>query len=334
MGDPRAFLAAHPDGAIVDEVQHAPEFLSWLQGHVDEQRVMGRWWLTGSQQPAIAERMTQSLAGRVGLVELLPLSGHELTQAGRLPGTLDETLFMGGYPALFDRDVTPTEWLGSYVATYVQRDARLLTAVRDLDTFSRFVRLCAARSGQLLNLTALGNDAGISVATVREWLSVLRATYIVDVMEPYHLNITTRLTKTPKIVFTDVGLMSHLLGIQDASQIATHPLRGALFETWGIGEQLKKWRNAGDHRELTFLRDKRGNEIDLVFSDGLHLQGIEFKSGATIAGDWSRHAAVWASRTGNTTWRRPQIVYGGDASSHRSDVDYVDWRTFATGTVN
>ncbi len=328
LTDPRRFLEAFPSGAIIDEVQHVPELTSWLQPLVDSGQRMGAWWLTGSQQPAITARVSQSLAGRVGRVELLPLSAHELAQVGRLSTSLDEVLFTGGYPALFDRQVSPTDWLGNYVATYVERDVRQLTAVRDLDTFTRFVRICAARSGQLLNMSSLGSDAGISSVTVKDWISILRATYLIDIIEPFHANLTTRLVKSPKLIFLDVGLMAYLLGINDVSQVATHPLRGALFETWGITEQLKRWRNAGSSQRATFLRDKRGTEIDLVIESAGTLQAVEFKSGATISSDWPTAIGQWRRRNVTTDWAKPIVVYGGLENSSRTDVDYVSWRSY------
>jgi len=328
LNDPRGFLAAYPDGAILDEVQYVPELTSWLQAHVDADGRMGRWLLTGSQQPAIAQGVSQSLAGRVGRIELLPLSGRELADVGLLPRSLDDMLYVGGYPTLFDRPVSPTDWIGNYFATYVERDVRLLTAVHQMDTFVRFVRLCAARSSQLLNLSSLGNDAGVSVMTVRNWLSVLRATYVLDLVEPYSPNVTTRLVKSPKLLFLDVGLMAYLLGIHEASQIAAHPLRGALFETWGITEQLKAWRNAGGPQRAMFLRDRRGAEIDLVYSQSGLMHGVEFKAGATISSDWSKAAELWQNRT-KEHWARPMVVFGGDNDSHRSAVDFIGWRTYA-----
>lgn len=327
--DPQGFLAGFHHGAVIDEIQHVPTLASWLQADVDNADQMGRWWITGSQQPSIAQSVSQSLAGRVGRVELLPLSGHELSRAERLPQSLDAMLWTGGYPALYDRDVTPTDWLSNYVATYIERDVRALTRVRDLDTFTRFVRLCAARSGQLLNLTSLGNDAGVSSVTAREWLSLLRATYIVDLVEPYHANVTTRLVKTPKLVFIDVGLMAFLIGINDVSQIAAHPLRGALFETWGLVEQLKMWRNAGSSERLTFLSDKLGTEIDLVIPHGQVLEAIEFKSGATIASDWPKNFTRWRERMPAAGWQQPRVVYGGDADSFRSEIEFLSWRSYA-----
>lgn len=332
--DPRGFLARFPDGAILDEVQSAPELPSWIQGIVDASGQMGQFVLTGSQQPAIAQSIGQSLAGRVGRVELLPLSGAELIAAGALPDSLDDAMLMGGYPTLFDRDVAPADWFSNYVATYVERDVRQLAAIRDLDTFSRFLRMCAARSGQILNMSALGSDVGVSSVTVKEWLSILRATYIVDFVEPYFVNLTTRLTKQPKLVFMDVGLMAYLLGIRDSSQITSHPLRGALFETWGITEVLKSWRNAGVDTRLTFLRDKRGTEIDLVFDDAGAFAATEFKSGATVASDWGKPISLWRERMPDLTWAQPSIVYGGTESVVRGNVAMRAWRDFARDPIS
>ena len=327
--DPRGFLARFPDGAILDEIQTAPELPSWIQGIVDASGQMGQFVLTGSQQPAIAQSISQSLAGRVGRVELLPLSGAELIAARAMPDSLDDVMLKGGYPTLFDRDVAPSDWFGNYVATYVERDVRQLAAIRDLDTFSRFLRMCAARSGQIMNMSALGSDVGVSSVTVKEWLSILRATYIIDFVEPYYANITTRLTKQPKIVFVDVGLMAYLIGIRDASQIAGHPLRGALFETWAITEVLKSWRNAGVDTRPTFLRDKQGTEIDLVFEDAGKFAAVEFKSGATVASDWGKPLSMWQQRMSNVTWMQPSVVYGGDDSFERGGVAMRGWRDFA-----
>lgn len=327
--DPRGFLDRFPSGAILDEVQHAPELTSWLQVQVDADQRMGRWWLTGSQQPAIAAGISQSLAGRVARLELLPLSARELLRAERLPDELDSVLFTGGYPALFDRAVSPTDWLGNYAATYIERDVRQLTNVRDLNTFTRFVRLCAARSGQLLNMSSLGNDAGVSVVTAKAWLSILRATYVIDLVEPYHANFTSRVVKTPKLIFLDVGLMAYFLGINAVNQISAHPLRGALFETWGITEQIKRWRNGGNSQHPMFLRDKHGLEIDLLYAEANTLHAVEFKSGATVSSDWSKTIQRWQDRTETKQWSRPTVVYGGQDDHVRNGVQYLGWRSYA-----
>ena len=247
--DPKRFLARFADGAILDEVQRCPQLLSWLQGIVDARKHMGDFVLTGSQQFELVSGMTQSLAGRVGRVELLALSAGELAAAERLPEQLDELLFQGAYPALYDRALSPLDWFANYVATYLERDVRQLIAVRDLTQFQRFVRMCAARSGQLLNLSALGADCGITAVTAREWLSVLEASYLVTRIPPYFENFGKRLVKTPKLYFLDVGLMCWLLGIRDAASIATHAMRGALFETWveqgAAHDPLQRWTPRG-----------------------------------------------------------------------------------------
>src|SRR6056297_800622 len=327
--DPRGFLARFPDGAILDEIQAVPELPSWIQGIVDDRQRMGHFLLTGSQQPAIAQTISQSLAGRVGRVELLPLSGAELLDAQLFPESLDEVLLTGGYPALFSRDVSPADWLGNYAATYVERDVRQLAAVRDLETFSRFLRMCAARSGQILNMSALGDDVGVSSVTIKSWLSILRATYIVDFVEPYYANVSTRLAKQPKLVFLDVGLMAYLLGIRSVDHVASNPLRGALFETWAITEVIKWWRNHGDDKRATFLRDKRGGEIDLAFEESGLFRSIEFKSGKTIGLDWVKGFEAWQSRLSSIEWADPEIVYGGEESMVRSRVRVRAWRDFA-----
>jgi len=215
---------------------------------------MGDFILTGSAQFDLISGMTQSLAGRVGRIELLPLSIGELSVADKLPQSLDAALYRGSYPALYDRELLPNDWFPNYVATYLERDVRQLIAVRDLSQFQRFVKMCAARSGQLLNLTALGADCGISAVTAREWLSVLEASYLVMRLQPYHRNFGKRLVKTPKLYFLDVGLMAWLLGIRDAATIETHASRGALFETYVVSELIKQRFNTGSPADLYFWR--------------------------------------------------------------------------------
>ncbi len=247
--DPLRFLQRFPSGAILDEVQRCPGLLSWLQGIVDERGRMGDFILTGSAQFEFVSSLTQSLAGRIGRVELLPLSAGELAAAALLPD-LDTLLWQGSYPALYDRELRADDWFANYVNTYVERDVRQLLAVRDLTQFQRFLRMCAARSGQLLNLTALGADCGISAITAREWLSVLEASYLVVRLQPYHRNFGKRLVKTPKLYFLDSGLMAWLLGIHSADALAIHAQRGHLFESFVISEFFKQRYNAGRPLEL------------------------------------------------------------------------------------
>jgi len=325
-GDPRRFLAAHPDGVVIDEVQRCPELFSWLQGWVDERRRMGDIVLTGSQQFGLMSSISQSLAGRVGLVHLLPLSQTELARAGQADAQVDPTLLRGSYPALYDRDIAPGDWFPNYVATYVERDVRQLLAVRDLGIFQRFVKMCAARCGQLLNLVSLATDCGISHVTAREWLTVLEASYIVRLLPPHHRNFGKRLVKTPKLYFVDTGLAAWLLGIRDDAGMANHPMRGALFENLVIGEFVKQRFNAGLPAELYFWRDNLGHEIDLLFETPNGLQAVEIKSGMTFAPDWPTAAQRWCRYAGDDALP-PWIIYGGDRSFETGNCQVFSWRS-------
>jgi hypothetical protein len=329
--DPRRFLARFAEGAVLDEVQRCPSLLSWLQQRVDENRRMGEFVLTGSAQFDLMAGMTQSLAGRVGRVELLPLSGVELGEQ-RLPWQLETLLWRGGYPALYDRDLDPADWFANYVATYLERDVRQLVAVRDLSPFQRFVRMCAARSGQLLNLTALGNDCGISGVTARAWLSVLEASYLVARLQPYHRNFGKRLVKTPKLYFLDVGLMTWLLGIRDAASLETHAARGALFESWVVSELLKQRYNAGQPADLCFWRDSSGHEVDVVIETPAGLQAVEIKSGTTFAADWVQPVRRWADGVGGDALP-PWLIYGGEGRYARQGCEVTGWREFASNPM-
>lgn len=323
--DPKRFLQRFDGGAILDEIQRCPSLFSWLQGLVDERQRMGDFILTGSAQFDLLSGITQSLAGRVGRVELLPLSENELANDHRMPASLEALLLRGGFPALYSRELSPLDWFPNYVATYLERDVRQLIAVRDLTQFQRFVKMCAARSGQLLNLTALGADCGISAVTVREWLSVLEASYLVFRLPPYHRNFGKRLVKTPKLYFLDVGLMAWLLGIRDVETIATHAARGALFETFVISELIKQRFNAGLPADLYFWRDNVGHEVDVLYETPQGLQAIEIKSGTTFASDWIIAAQQWQRYAGDEALP-PVIIYGGESSYTRENCRVLGWR--------
>ena len=326
LNDPRRFLARFQEGAIIDEAQHAPGLFSYLQGVVDAHPVMGQFILTGSQQFGLMSRITQSLAGRAGLVQLLPFSTHELREAGLLPGSLDELLWRGGYPPIYDRPLQPADWFASYVSTYLERDVRQLLAVKDLGLFQRFVKLCAGRTAQILNLSALAADCGISHVTAREWLTVLEASYLVTMLRPYHRNFGKRLIKSPKLYFLDPGLAAYLLGIRDAATLNAHPQRGALFETLAVSELTKARFNAGRPSDIYFWRDNTGHEIDILFEDAEgKLQAVEVKSGATFVSEWADAARKWQRQTGAEA-AVPWILYGGDQSYTRQDVRLISWR--------
>jgi predicted AAA+ superfamily ATPase len=326
--DPRGFLARFPEGAVFDEAQRWPALFSHLQGLVDQARRPGLFVLTGSQQFGLLAGVSQSLARRVGMTHLLPLSLAEIPLPGEGAASLDDVLVTGGYPALHAYAIGSADWFASYIATYVERDVRQVLNVQDLSTFQRFLRLCAGRSGQLLNLTALAGEAGISHSTARAWLSVLESSYLVFLLPSYHRNFGKRLVKTPKLYFFDVGLAAWLLGIRSAEVLALHPLRGALFETLIVGEFIKARFNAGLPADLFFWRDNNGLEADLVFEQGQHLQTVEIKSGQTVTSDYVR-AGLKSARFAGAEAALPWLVYGGDESYVRSGVKVMGWRSLA-----
>ncbi len=332
VSDPRGFLNRFKEGAVIDEAQRCPDLFSYVQTLVDSHRVMGEFILTGSQHFGLHSGISQSLAGRVGLVQLLPFAMNELAGVNLLTDQLDELLWTGGYPPLYDRPLTPDLWHPNYVSTYIERDVHQLLAVRDLDLFQRFIRMCAARTGQLLNLSSLANDCGISHVTAREWLNVLEAGYITLRLPPYHRNFGKRLVKTPKLYFIDTGLAAWLLGIHDARTLNTHACRGALFENLVITEIIKQRFNRGQPMDLFFWRDNVGHEVDLLFERGQELQAIEIKSGATLSSDWLNAIQKWRGFAGNIA-REPWIIYGGGDSYFRQKARIIAWQDLASEEI-
>lgn len=332
MEDPRGFLARFEQGAVFDEAQRWPDLFSYLQGMVDVQRAPGRFVLTGSQQFGLLAGVTQSLAGRVGLTRLLPLALDELPTASRQL-SIDSLMLLGGYPLLHTQPVMASDWFASYVATYIERDVRQVLSVKDVTTFQRFLRLCAGRSGQLLNLSALAGEAGISHSTARAWLSVLESSDLVFLLPPYHRNFGKRLVKTPKLYFLDTGLACWLLGIRSSDVLALHPSRGALFETWIVAEFVKDRFNRGLPADLYFWRDNNGLEADLVFEMGTRLQPVEIKSGQTVTRDYMR-AGQASARFAGSEALPPWLIYGGDESYERSGLRVIGWRDIAPAAVS
>ncbi len=318
--DPRGFLAQLGEGAIIDEIQHVPDLLSYLQVLADERRRNSLFVLTGSEQFQLSSAISQSLAGRTALLRLLPFSLAERERIGASLA-IDEMLFSGFYPRILDQRLEPRQALGDYFETYVERDVRRIGEIRNLTSFRRFVRLCAGRVGQLVNLSALGSDAGVSHTTAREWLTVLEASYIVFQLPPYHANIRKRLVKSPKLYFYDVGLASFLIGIEHADQVVTHPLRGPLFENLVVAETLKYRFNRGLQPNLSFFRDSRGLECDLFYETGRGIGAIEIKSGATIASDYFTSLHRVAALIPDISAKA--VVYGGATSQSRTDAQAV-----------
>ncbi len=324
--DPRGLLARYARGAILDEVQRAPDLPSYIQGLVDAEPTPGRFILTGSQHFGLVQGVSQSLAGRSGLLELLPLSWDEVQRFERYPADLWEALWTGGYPAILDRGLDPAEWLAAYASLYVERDVRQVLNVTDLLGFQTFVRLVAGRSGQLINLSSLGADAGISHNTARAWLSVLEAGYLVARVPPLVANLRKRLVRTPKVVFLDSGLLCHLLGIRAPGQIEVHPLRGAVFETWVVAEVLKAIRHRGLAADVAFYRDRQGHEVDLVVTTGRTILAVEAKSGQTVTGDFFKPFRVLDPGFTPGQTLRCVVVYGGYERFAREGVEVVGWR--------
>ena len=316
--DPRGFLSRLGEGGIIDEVQHVPELLSYLQVLADERGGNGLFVLTGSEQFSLSKAIGQSLAGRTALLRLLPFSLAE-RQATGASGAVDDVLYSGFYPRILDQGLDPQQALGDYLETYVERDVRRLGEIRNLSSFRRFLRLCAGRVGQLVNLTSLGSDAGVSRTTAREWLTVLETSYVVFQLQPHHANIRKRLVKSPKLYFYDVGLASYLIGIGHAEQIATHPLRGALFENAVVAETLKHRFNRGLRSNLSFFRDARGLECDLLYEAGPGIGAIEIKAGATVASDFFQSLNRVAELVPGVSFKA--VVYGGASRQSRNDCE-------------
>ncbi|MDO8774251.1 MAG: ATP-binding protein [Burkholderiaceae bacterium] len=324
--DPRGFLNNYAQGAILDEVQRVPELPSYLQGMVDANAQAGRFILTGSQQFELMTQVTQSLAGRSAVLRLLPFT---LAEVQRLKGhaqvpDLARSLLTGFYPRIHDRNLNPSQALADYFATYVERDLRQLTAVHDLQRFERFVRLCAGRTGQLLNLNSLGNDAGVSHATARAWIDLLQTSYIVHLLPPWFTNTGKRLVKSPKLYFYDVGLACWLLGLRTPEQVARDPLWGSLFENFIIMEAMKDRLNAGESAEMYFYRDSEGNEVDLLLPSGGKFHAIEIKAGATVNKDYFKGLKTFAAHH-STAVSGGGVVYGGVPSQSRSDWPVHSW---------
>lgn len=322
--DPRGFLDGIQGGAIIDEIQRAPQLPSYLQGMVDRDATPGRFILTGSQQFELMSHVSQSLAGRTALLRLLPFSLPEVARVRRLQ-PLGRTLLTGFYPRIHDRGLDPSQALGDYFTTYVERDLRQLAAVHDLQRFERFVRLCAGRIGQLVNLTSLGNDAGVSHATARAWLDLLQTSYIVHVLPPWFTNTSKRLVKSPKLYFHDVGLACWLLGLRTPEQVVRDPLLGHLFENLVVIEALKTRFNRGESAEMYFYRDATGNEVDLLIPIGRQFRAVEIKAGATVNPDYFRGLKGFAAAFPDAL-EGGSVVYGGDTDQARSDWPVIGWQ--------
>ncbi|MBW1741098.1 MAG: ATP-binding protein [Deltaproteobacteria bacterium] len=341
LEDPRGFLSQFDGPVILDEVQRAPELFSYIQVLVDEHRDWtGRFILTGSQNFLLLQSISQSLAGRCAVLHLLPFSLAELT--GRKPISLEtlgntvsknlkspksglmETLFTGFYPRIHDKHLPPRDWLAGYYQTYLERDVRNVLNVGDLETFGRFVRLCAGRSGQLLNLSGLASDCGISHTTAKRWISVLEASFVITLLRPHHRNFGKRLIKSPKLYFLDTGLLCYLLQIHSPEELFHRAERGAVFESFVVSEFYKNFIHRGEPPSLYFWRDAAGHEVDIIIDMGTMLIPVETKSAQTIASDFFDNLAYWRKVSGDEN-APAALIYGGDQSFKRSGVFVYPW---------
>jgi hypothetical protein len=315
-------MAQYADGAVLDEIQNAPALLSWLQVLTDADPRKGRFVITGSHQLQVTAQVTQSLAGRTAVLELLPLSLSELQTAGLLDASnadANACMLQGGYPRIHAEAMSPEVMLADYFATYVERDVRQLINLRHMREFGQCVRLLAGRTGQLLNQRSLGNEVGVSSNTITQWLSLLEASYLVFTLAPWSMNIGKRLVKSPKIYFHDVGLACWLLGIKSIEQLQHHPLRGALFENLVVLEVLKRLRHQGMRDPLYFFRDSNGLEVDLVIEGSEGLSLVEIKASQTLAAPLFKSMRSVSSLMGSRVYRQ-FLVYGGHEIQQRSDV--------------
>lgn len=323
--DPRGFIATYPFHTIIDEVQRVPTLLSYLQTHTDREHQMGMYILTGSQNTELMDAVDQSLAGRAGILTLLPFSHEEMRNAGILPDTTNMEIFCGTYPSIYDRSIDPTDYYPNYIKTYIERDVRQMKAIGDLSKFRRLIKLCAGRIGQLLNKASLAVECGVTAPTIDAWLSILEESYIIYFLSPDYNNFSKRLVKSPKLYFYDTGLACSLLEIRNVSQLDSHYLRGGLFENMVINEFLKRDYNRGLEPALSFWHDSAGNEVDLIQTEADCQYAYEIKSGATFSKEYFKGLNYWSKLSGADS-KLKTVIYGGDKSMQTSDGKVVSWK--------
>lgn len=325
QSDPRGFLQNFPSKTIIDEAQYAPELFSYLQTRVDEVNNTGMYILSGSHNFLLLESVSQSLAGRTAVLRLAPLSVSELTKAKKLPANINEWLFTGGFPRIYDKEIAPTDYFPSYIQTYIERDVRMLKNIGNLSAFTMFIKLCAARIGQLLNIQSIATECGITVNTANSWLSILETSYVVFLLKPYYRNFNKRLVKTPKLYFFDTGLAASLLGMTNSEQIGLHYMRGELFENMVIVEKAKSYYANGLEPQMYFWRDSNQNEVDLLTENGTELHAYEIKSSATMNNDHFKGLKRFAA-VANLPVENQTVIYGGDTSMSTMQGNYLSWK--------
>ncbi len=324
IDDPRGFLQSYPNGAIIDEIQRVPQLFSYLQEILDNSEEKGKFILTGSNNFLMQENISQTLAGRVAYLSLLPFTINELINNNQLPGDDNKILLKGFYPPIYDQQIPADEWCANYIRTYIERDVRQIKNITDLLVFERFLKLLAGRSGQEFNASSLAVEAGVDVKTVQSWVGVLESSFIIYLLKPHHKNFNKTIVKRPKVYFYDTAIVCSLLGIKSIEHIISHPLRGALFETMVVTEFVKFRMNKAIPINLFYWRDKTGHEIDLIIDDAGKLLPIEIKSGKTINSEFFKNLKYWKRLSGVNN---SILLYGGTQKQERSDGIVVqNWK--------
>ncbi len=328
LEDPRGFLETYPNGAILDEVQRVPILFSYLQEVLDNSKVKGLFILSGSNNFLLQQTISQTLAGRVGYINLLPFSISELKKAKLLPNDDDTLMLNGFYPPIYDQEIPPADWCPNYIRTYIEKDVRQIKNITDLIVFERFIKLLAGRSGQELNNSALAVETGVDVKTIQSWIGILESSYIIYLLKPHHKNFNKTIVKRPKVYFYDTAIVCYLLGIRDNSQLQTHPLRGAIFEGMVVTELIKKRTNAGLPINLFYWRDKTGHEIDIIVDNAGKLLPIEIKSGKTINTEFFKNMDYWSDLS---KVKKSMVLYAGSQNQKRSiGRETLNWRSLMT----
>jgi len=325
LEDPKGFLASYPKGAILDEVQRAPELFSYLQEILDNSKVKGLFILSGSNNFLLQQNISQTLAGRVGYINLLPFSIEELKKSKLLPDDDDQLMLKGFYPPIYDQEIPPLDWCPNYIRTYIEKDVRQIKNITDLIVFERFIKLLAGRSGQELNNSALAVESGVDVKTIQSWIGILESSFIIYLLKPHFKNFNKTIVKRPKVYFYDTALVCYLLGIRNVLQLKTHPLRGSIFEGMVVTELIKKRTNVGLPINLYYWRDKTGHEIDVVVDNGGKLLPLEIKSGKTFNAEFFKNIDYWSKLSGT---EKSVLLYAGDQSQKRTTgKEVLNWKS-------
>lgn len=327
LNDPRKFLKDQRNsfGIILDEIQHAPELLSYIQTIIDAEKPVGHFIIAGSQNILVNQAVTQTLAGRIAILTLLPLSINELKQANLLPAEIELAAFQGGYPTIYSAQHQPNRLYANYIRSYIERDVRDIKKIFDLNLFQKFLQLCAGRIGQVLNYTSLANDCGIDQKTAQAWISLLQATYVIFLLQPYYRNVSRRLAKSPKLYFVDTGIACNLLNIKSAEELSLHFAKGGIVESFVISDLYKQYHNLGERPNLYFWRDYEGNEIDCVVEKALELFPIEIKAGQTINSDYFKQFDYWQEVIAGPI-ENNYVVYGGNRNASWSNAQILSWQ--------